>query len=97
MASGRLVWHRLKSLRASITWSLVSGSTATEIWITDDVYQLTRSQFSEKELVDLAMAIIAINGWNRLAVSFRAVAGTYQPPSVTTVQEHESKHPKTGT
>jgi len=25
------------------------------------------------------MAIVAINGWNRLAISFRAVAGTYQP------------------
>jgi AhpD family alkylhydroperoxidase len=44
-----------------------------------DVYAWARQQFSEKELVDLTMAIIAINGWNRLAISFRVPAGTYQP------------------
>ena len=47
--------------------------------VPDDVYQLAGQHFSEKELVDLTMAIIAINGWNRLAISFRAVPGTYQP------------------
>ena len=35
--------------------------------------------FSEKELVDLTLALIAINGWNRLGISFRTVPGTYQP------------------
>jgi alkylhydroperoxidase family enzyme len=45
------------------------------------VYELARGQFSEKELVDLTFAVVAINGWNRLAVGFRAVAGTYQPPA----------------
>ena len=34
---------------------------------------------SEKELVDLTLAIVAINGWNRLAISFRTVPGTYIP------------------
>jgi alkylhydroperoxidase family enzyme len=38
-----------------------------------------RQHFSEKELVDLTLAIIAINGWNRLAISFRTVSGSYQP------------------
>jgi len=47
--------------------------------VPDQVYEVARQEFDEKELVDLTMAIIAINGWNRLAVSFRAVAGTYQP------------------
>jgi NAD-dependent dihydropyrimidine dehydrogenase PreA subunit len=47
--------------------------------VPDEVYELARRHFNEKELVDLTMAIIASNGWNRLAVSFRAVAGTYQP------------------
>ncbi len=82
--------------RAALAWTeAVTLVSATGV--ADDVYQLARRQFSEKELVDLTMAIIAINGWNRLAVSFRAVAGTYQPPSVTVVQEHESKLAKTGT
>ena len=40
---------------------------------------LAREHFDEKELVDLTMAIIAINSWNRLAIPFRALAGTYEP------------------
>jgi alkylhydroperoxidase family enzyme len=47
--------------------------------VPDNVYELASKAFSDKELVDLTMAVIAINGWNRLAISFRAVAGTYQP------------------
>ncbi len=47
--------------------------------VPDDIYELARGQFSEKELVNLTMAIIAINGWNRLAESFRTVPGTYKP------------------
>lgn len=82
--------------RAALAWTeavtLISSSGAP-----DDVYQLARSQFSEGELVDLTMAILAINGWNRLAVSFRTVAGTYHPAPATTVREHEAKLPRTGT
>jgi AhpD family alkylhydroperoxidase len=37
----------------------------------DDIYQEVLKNFSEKEVVDLTMAIITINSWNRLAVSFR--------------------------
>ena len=47
--------------------------------VADDVYQATREQFDEKELVDLTLTIVAINGWNRLAISFRKPPGTYQP------------------
>lgn len=46
----------------------------------DDIFELARSQFSEKELVDLTLAIISINCWNRLAISFRAVPGSYHRP-----------------
>jgi alkylhydroperoxidase family enzyme len=38
-----------------------------------------RSQFSEKELVDLTAAVVTINAWNRIAISLRAVPGTYEP------------------
>ncbi|MCK9514878.1 MAG: carboxymuconolactone decarboxylase family protein [Ottowia sp.] len=38
-----------------------------------------RKHFSEKELVDLAMCIIAINGCNRLAIPFRSPVGDHQP------------------
>ncbi len=64
--------------RAALAWT----EAVTYVGYThvpDDVYQRARQHFSEKELVDLTMALIAINGWNRLAVSFRKEAGTYQP------------------
>jgi len=59
----------------------------TEGHVPDDVYASARAHFSEAELVDLSMAIVAINGWNRLMVGFRGEAGTYQvrprQPAVT--------------
>jgi AhpD family alkylhydroperoxidase len=66
--------------RAALAWT-EAVTLVSETGVPDDVYENARSQFSEKELVDLTMAIIAINGWNRLAVSFRAIAGSYQPLS----------------
>ncbi len=47
--------------------------------VPDDIYEQARRSFGEKELIDLTLAIIVINGWNRLAISFRTVLGTYQP------------------
>jgi len=47
--------------------------------VPDDVYTEARGHFTEEELVKLAMAIVAINGWNRLAIAFRADVGSYQP------------------
>jgi len=38
-----------------------------------------RRHFSPKEIVDLTLAIVAINGWNRLAITFHAPVGSYQP------------------
>jgi len=38
-----------------------------------------RPHFTSRELVDLSMAVVAINGWNRLAIASRAVPGLYQP------------------
>ncbi|HVB99556.1 MAG TPA: carboxymuconolactone decarboxylase family protein [Candidatus Dormibacteraeota bacterium] len=64
--------------RAALAWAeavtLVSASR-----VPDAVYDQARRHFNGKELMDLTVAIIAINGWNRLAVSFRALAGTYDP------------------
>lgn len=45
----------------------------------DEVYQQVRPHFTDRELVDLTMVIITINAWNRLAISFRSVPGTYKP------------------
>jgi alkylhydroperoxidase family enzyme len=47
--------------------------------VPDELYEKTRKHFDEKELADLTLAVAAINAWNRLAISSRAVPGTYQP------------------
>ena len=40
--------------------------------VPDNVFEQVKRQFSEKEIVDLTAAVIAINSWNRIAISFRA-------------------------
>ena len=45
----------------------------------DEIYRQVKQHFTEKELVDLTLAVIANNPWNRLAISFRTPAGSYQP------------------
>jgi AhpD family alkylhydroperoxidase len=47
--------------------------------VPDAVYQAALQSFSEQELVNLSMAVVAINGWNRLMIAFRGVPGEYQP------------------
>ncbi len=64
--------------RAALAWT-EAVTLVSRDQVPDEVYERARHQFSEKELVDLTYAVIAINCWNRLAISFRAVPGTYQP------------------
>ncbi|HYK37532.1 carboxymuconolactone decarboxylase family protein [Alloacidobacterium sp.] len=45
----------------------------------EKVYNQTRLQFSEEDLAKLTFAITQINSWNRIAISFRAEVGNYQP------------------
>lgn len=56
--------------RAALAWT-EAVTLLSETHVPDDVYQEALTCFSEKELIDLTMAIIAINSWNRLSVSFR--------------------------
>ncbi|MCZ4243027.1 carboxymuconolactone decarboxylase family protein [Pedobacter punctiformis] len=46
--------------------------------VPDVIYDEASKHFSEAELIDLAMAIVAINGWNRINIAFGAAVGTYQ-------------------
>lgn len=68
--------------RAALAWTealtLIAGDE-----VSDELYEQARRHFSEAELVNLTLAIIAINGWNRLAISFRTEPGTYQPRTHT--------------
>ncbi len=45
----------------------------------DVLFEELRRHFDDKQIVDLTVAVIAINGWNRLAATFRTPAGSYQP------------------
>jgi AhpD family alkylhydroperoxidase len=47
--------------------------------VPDAVYEKAKKSFSEEEMVNLTLAIITINAWNRLAITFRMVPGEYQP------------------
>lgn len=64
--------------RAALAWTEALTLLADD-HVPDDVFTLARAQFSEEELVKLTLAIVAINGANRINVAFRAVPGTYRP------------------
>ena len=64
--------------RAALAWTEALTSIV-ETHVPDDLYGAVRNHFTEKELVNLALAIVAINGWNRLCIAFRTVPGAYQP------------------
>ena len=66
--------------RAALAWA-EAVTLVSQDPLPDDLYAEARAHFSEKALVDLTLAIIAINGWNRLSVSFHTVPGTYHPKS----------------
>lgn len=72
--------------RAALAWT-EAVTLVSEDHVPDDVYEEVRKHFSEKELVGLTIAIVAINGWNRLGISFRSVPGTYRPAGQVRVAE----------
>lgn len=64
--------------RAALEWTehltLIAGNG-----ISDEMYARVREHFSEEETMHLTLAIVQINGWNRLAITARAPVGSYQP------------------
>ncbi|MCB0032742.1 MAG: carboxymuconolactone decarboxylase family protein [Anaerolineales bacterium] len=67
--------------RAALAWTEAQTLLAQND-IDDELYDHVRDYFSEQELVDLTMIIIAINGWNRIAVGFKMEPGTYEVAAV---------------
>lgn len=63
--------------RAALEWTeeltLISQNE-----VSDNLYNNMRQYFTEEELLTLTMAVVAINGWNRLAISFRSEVGSYE-------------------
>jgi len=64
--------------RAALAWTEAVTRVA-DTHVPDSVYEAVQPHFTEKELVDLTFAVMAINAWNRLAIAFRTPAGSYQP------------------
>jgi AhpD family alkylhydroperoxidase len=63
--------------RAALAWT-EAVTEVSDAHVPEEIYEQARRYFTEKELVDLTLAIVAINGWNRLAIGFRAVPGAYE-------------------
>lgn len=78
--------------RAALAWA-EAVTNIRDGHVPDQVYEHVRKHFSERELADLTLAVAAINAWNRLAISARAVPGTYQPAKRD--QQHEKAESKT--
>src|SRR3954451_6716497 len=66
--------------RAALEWT-EALTLVSETHVPDEVFERVREQFSEDELAHLSLAIVAINGWNRLNVAARTVPGDYVPRS----------------
>jgi AhpD family alkylhydroperoxidase len=64
--------------RAALEWTEQLTLIADKN-VPDDLYARVREHFNDEELVNLTLAVVQINGYNRFAISFRAPAGSYQP------------------
>ena len=71
--------------RAALEWT-EALTLVSEGGVPDEVYERVRSQFSEDEIVHLSLAIVAINGWNRLNVAARTIPGGYVPGSLAALK-----------
>jgi AhpD family alkylhydroperoxidase len=71
--------------RAALEWTEALTLVA-DTHVPDDVYERVRQQFSEDELAHLSLAVVAINGWNRLNIAARTVPGDYVPGSLEKLQ-----------
>ena len=64
--------------RAALEWT-ESLTLVSQTHVADSAYEEVKKHFSEKEIVDLTIAVSMINLWNRIAIAMRAVPGHYQP------------------
>lgn len=63
--------------RAALAWTeAVTRIPASQV--EEELFRLARDAFGERGLIDLTMAVVAINGWNRLAVAFGSGLGAYR-------------------
>jgi len=64
--------------RAALAWT-EAVTLVSQGHVPDEVFQEAKRSFTDEQLANLTLAIVTINGWNRLSIAFRAVPGSYQP------------------
>ncbi len=73
-------WREVASFsareRAALAWT-EALTRLGELGVPDDVYAAAAAEFGQADLAELSLAIVTINGWNRLMVAFRT------PPRLT--------------
>jgi AhpD family alkylhydroperoxidase len=73
--------------RAALAWTEALTLVA-EDHVPDEVFNEVRPHFTDEELASLSLAIVSINGWNRLNIAFKTEAGTYQPGDVAAMAKN---------
>ena len=77
-----VVWHESPFFtdreRAALLWTEKLTLISVD-HVPDEVFEQVRPHFTDEELTNLTAAIVAINAWNRFAISFRSVPGHYRP------------------
>lgn len=63
--------------RAALAWT-EAATNVSQTHVPDEVFDEIKKNFSEKEIVDLTLAVAMINLWNRVAISLRSVPGHYR-------------------
>jgi AhpD family alkylhydroperoxidase len=76
--------------RAALEWT-EALTLVSETHVPDEVFERVRQEFSEDELAHLSLAIVSINGWNRLNVAARTVPGGYVAGSVEKLQAQATR------
>ena len=64
--------------RAALEYTEALTLVATE-GVSDALMERVREHFTDEEIVALTMAVVAINGWNRMMIAFAVPAGNYHP------------------
>ena len=80
---GVAVWHETPYYtpreRAALAWT-DSLTNISQTHVPDDAFATVKEHFTDEEIVALTMAVVAINGWNRMAVALRQPVGGYVSP-----------------
>jgi AhpD family alkylhydroperoxidase len=63
--------------RAALEWT-EAITLVTEGHVPDELYERVRGQFSEEEVMNLTIAAVQINAWNRIKIAARGEVGSYQ-------------------